>query len=104
MIRTASSIAAILLFACACAPGNEYEIRVDASALEDQASRAVAYGYLPGKDDYGELASAELQNGRATLSGVVDYVRNVQIDVLPADDIYPLGRAEFVLEPGLTTV
>jgi len=104
MIRTAGSFAAILLVACACAPGNDYEIRIDASALEDEAFRAVAYGYLPGEDDYGELASVELQDGRATLSGVVDYVRIVQIDVLPSDDIYPLGRAEFVIEPGLTTV
>lgn len=104
MIRTAGSFAAILLVACACAPGNEYEIRIDASALEDPASTAVAHGYIPGEDDYGELGSVELQNGRATLSGVVDYVRIVQIDVLPADSIYPLGRAEFVLEPGLTTV
>ena len=94
----------MLLVACACAPGNEYEIRVDASALEDQADRAVAYGYLPDEDDYGELASVELRNGSATLSGVVDYVRVIQIDVLPADSIYPLGRAEFVLEPGLITV
>ena len=104
MIRTASSFAVVLLVACACAPVNEYEIRIDASALEDPASKAVAYGYKPGEDDYGELASVELRNGRATLSGVVDYVRIVQIDVLPAEDIYPLGRAEFVLEPGLTTV
>lgn len=104
MIRKAGSFAAILLVAGACAPVNEYEIRIDASALEGEASRAVAYGYIPGEDDYGELASVELRNGQATLSGVVDYVRIVQIDVLPADSIYPLGRAEFVLEPGLTTV
>ncbi|MDE0039953.1 MAG: TlpA disulfide reductase family protein [Gammaproteobacteria bacterium] len=104
MIRTASYIGVVWVVACACAPGNEYEIRIDASALEDPASKAVAYGYKPSEDDYGELASVELRNGRATLSGVVDYVRIVQIDVLPAEDIYPLGRAEFVLEPGLTTV
>ena len=104
MIRTASSFAVVLFVACACAPVDEYEIRIDASALADPASKAVAYGYIPGEDDYGELASVELRNGRATLSGVVDYVRIVQIDVLPAEDIYPLGRAEFVLEPGLTTV
>ena len=104
MIRTASSLAAILLVVCACAPDNEYEIRIDASALEDEASTAVAYGYIPGEDDHGELGSVELRNGQATLSGVVDYVCIVQVDVLPADSIYPLGRAEFVLEPGLTTV
>ena len=104
MLRTASSIALILFAAWGCAPGSEYEIRIDASALEDEASRAVAYGYIPGEDDYGELASVELGNGQATLSGVVDYVRIVQIDVLPAGSIYPLGRAEFVLEPGPTTV
>ncbi|MDE0226643.1 MAG: TlpA disulfide reductase family protein [Gammaproteobacteria bacterium] len=104
MIRTVSSLAAILLVVCACAPDNEYEIRIDASALEDEASTAVAYGYIPGEDDHGELGSVELRNGQATLSGVVDYVRIVQVDVLPADSIYPLGRAEFVLEPGLTTV
>ncbi len=102
MIRTV--LAAILLVACACAPVNEYEIRIDASALEDEAAKAVAHGYIPGEDDYGELATVELRNGRASLSGVVDYVRIVQLDVLPAEDIYPLGRAEFVLEPGLTTV
>ena len=104
MIIRTGYIALILFVACACAPGSEYEIRIDASALEEEASRAVAYGYIPGKDDYGELASVEMRNGQATLSGVVDYVRVVQIDVLPADSIYPLGRAEFVLEPGLTTV
>ncbi|MDE0451815.1 MAG: hypothetical protein OXI90_08605, partial [Gammaproteobacteria bacterium] len=104
MIRTASSLAAILLVACACAPDNEYKIRIDASALEDEASKAVAHGYILDEDDHGELGSVELRNGQATLSGVVDYVRIVQVDVLPADSIYPLGRAEFVLEPGLTTV
>ncbi|MDE0192880.1 MAG: thioredoxin-like domain-containing protein [Gammaproteobacteria bacterium] len=104
MLRTASSSAVVLFVACACAPVNEYEIRLDASALEDEASRAVAHGYIPDEDDYGELASVELRNGQATLSGTVDHIRIIQIDVLPADSIYPLGRAEFVLEPGLTTV
>ncbi|MCY3623274.1 MAG: TlpA disulfide reductase family protein [Gammaproteobacteria bacterium] len=104
MRRTASFFAVVLLVACGCAPVNEYEIRIDASALEEEASRAVAHGYIAGEDDYGELASVELRNGQATLSGVVDYVRIVQIDVLSADSIYPLGRVEFVLEPGLTTV
>ena len=104
MARVASAFAATLLFVCACAPGKEYEIRIDASALEDQASRAVAYGYVPGDDDYGEFASVEIRNGRATLSGVVEYIHIVQLDVLPEDSIYPLGRAEFVLEPGLTRV
>ena len=104
MVRTASSFTAILLLACACAPGNEYEIRIDASALEGQASRALAYGYVPGDDDYGVFASVELRNGRATLSGVVEYAHIVHLDLLPADSSDPLGRAEFVLEPGVTRV
>ncbi|MCY4056381.1 MAG: hypothetical protein OXG44_00120, partial [Gammaproteobacteria bacterium] len=60
MLRTASSSAVVLFVACACAPVNEYEIRLDASALEDEASTAVAYGYIPGEDDHGELGSVEL--------------------------------------------
>ena len=104
MTRTAGSFAAILLVACASAHGNEYEIHIDASALEDEPSKAVAYTFLPVEEDYGELASAELRNGQATLRGIVDHVRIAQIDILPAEGIYPLARAEFVLEPGLTTV
>ncbi len=104
MNRTVSAFATLLLSANGTAASVEYEIQIDASVVADKASKAIVYGYIPSDNDHGEIATAEIIGGHATLMGTVEYVRNVSLDLLPADSIYPLGRAEFVLEPGVTRV
>lgn len=100
----ACAVAACMLLLGACAPNGEYQIRIDASALADTASSAVLYGFVPADEDFGEIAAAEVLEGYAVIEGQVGYIRNVSLDLLPADSNYPLGRAEFVLEPGVTKV
>ena len=95
--------ALLFLLKAGLAAADEYEIDIDATARSDGATTVVMHGLVPASMDRGEIAVATLEDGRATLRGSVEHIRNVALDLRRSDSSI-LNRAYFVLEPGITLV